>query len=198
MDLVAIIIAIVSVVLALGSLLVSYFTYRRDTPKLAVRFNYSIGIDQPASLGVDVTNVGQRMTTLIEVGFRVEFDYRINISRNIDDIPYAEGIAVTKNLVLSNRPTPIGAGEMKQFKLSLDRWPDITIHPDFPLRAYAVGSHGKTCWGHSRPFLREMINAKWQLPADTPHELTIPFPKNLAPMPIYPKWKFWKPEYLRN
>lgn len=198
MELAALVISLISALLALGSLLVSYMSYKRDTPLLAIRHHYTLGLNEPATLGLDVTNVGKRTTTLEEVGFRVEFNYELDVHKSGVDGPFLEHVNAQKNIVLSNGLTPLAPGEMKKFVIVLNAWPDKMVHADFPLRGYAVGSHGKTCWGHSRPFLREMLNHKWQPPKGTPEQLLAPYNEKIKPMPVYPAWKFWKPKHLRK
>lgn len=196
MDVAALIVAIAGVLLALGSLWVSYITYRRDTPILAIRHNLSFS--KPGVLGLDVTNVGKRLTTLTEVGYRVEVDLEVDVQKDGPDGPYIERMHAVKNIILSNQLIPLAPGEMKHFGLVLTEWPGDMVHADYPLRGYAVGSHGKTCWGYSRPFLREMLNSKWQPPKDAPKHLLLPYKGELKSMPVYASWKLWKPKYLRK
>ena len=197
MELAAIIIASISAVFSLGSLGVSFLTFRRDRPHLKVSLHYSASLYEPAVMGVDVTNVGKRPTTIVEAGFKADADLKITIPKNKAAGNKSSEVPVRKNIYLSREPVLLNPGEIKKFRLILDKWPDIMIHADFPLRAYAVSSHGTTCWGASRPILRQLIKLKWTPPKNTPPELIKLLPEELKPLPIYPKWKFWKPKSLR-
>jgi hypothetical protein len=71
---------------------------------------------------------------------------------------------------------------------------------DFPLRAYAVDSRGRTSWGPAKAFLREIVNSGGPLPQGTKPEYLEPPPdmRPLLPDPVAKRWELWKPKNHRK
>jgi hypothetical protein len=188
----SIIISIFSAVLALCSFFVAFMTYKRDRAKLKVEPGYSLSLYEPAEIHIKVTNLGHRPTTLTGGGFRVERAMTMN-SISKPDTPPAQ---VEHNINLIKQLTPIGSGEVKEFHLVLNQWPDLLTHAESPLRAFVVGSDGRKVWGQSEPLLKYMLIQGWK-PRHTTPGLLDPLEETLKSIPVHARWMIWKPKHLR-
>jgi hypothetical protein len=195
---VAIILSIISLIVSGVSAYISVANYRRNNPKLAIRSDFSFSLHEPPTLTLHVTNVGHQPTTLIEAGFRVEHKYKFEIIGQKDKHGKPVSSDGRKQIKLMDKVELLSPGDMKTYTRVLGTWPDPMIHADFPLRAYAISSHGNTCWGYAIPILRRMVTGMGMKPRNIPSEALKPLGEEPEALPIYPMWKLWKPLYLRT
>ena len=190
MDIAAVIIASISALFSLGSLAVSYWTARRDRAKLLVRPMYSVGLHEPPVLGLDVTNVGYRPTTLVEAGYEATFKDAMTILKKKDSERDPKLITFSTHIILGKGLMPLKPGEMKEFRLVLNQWPNRMIPADAPLRPYVKDSTGKITRMAPQPFLRHIVKTNNGAPAGTPPELLEH--RTIEAARIHPRWMFWK------
>lgn len=176
----------------LGALLdLLRFTF--DRPRLRVNFHTSRSVDEPAEIGIDVTNRGRRPTTILKAAYRPDTEA---------EIVHPDSGAVVGSgpidLTLSHEPTVIAAhGGVHQFRTSLSRWPG-PFHADEPLRAYVIDSYkNRPTWGPAPPIFRMLLVNGWRPSGASPESLE-PAPGPIRPKPVEPRWKVWKPKDFRK
>jgi hypothetical protein len=185
--------AIIGAVTGVVGMLLDAARYVFDRPRLVVGFHVSRSIPEPALIGIDVTNRGRRPTTILKAALRADADAEIRD-------PDSGALAGTGpiELTLSQEPKVVAAhGGVLQFRSSLTKWPG-PFFADEPFRAYVIDSYkNRPTWGSAAPILRMLLNSGWKPTGASPESLEAAS-HPIRPKPVEPRWKLWKPKYLRK
>jgi hypothetical protein len=185
--------AIVGAVTGVTATVLDLLRYAFDRPRLVVGIHTSRSLEAPALIGINVTNRGRRPTTILKAAFRSHSEAEI---RDPDTgVLIASG---TVDITLSEEPTVVAAHNgVHHFRTSLSEWPG-PFYADEPLRAYVIDSYkNQPTWGPAQPILRMLMNTGWRPRGASPESLA-PAPGPVRPRAVEPRWKVWKPKFLRK
>jgi hypothetical protein len=189
------VLAIIGAVTGTASAVAQVFSTVRDRPRLLLRSGHTDAIDEKPTIWLEVTNAGQRATTVREVGFFAK-ETTAELSR--------EGQVYGRSKALINFPFGhslfLESGQSKRMELRPDtlNW---NLHADFPLRAYAVDIRGRRVWGEAVPLLRMLVGDDPRVLDVAPDELKWAFEPSKEPQlpaQVEPRWKLWKRKELRR
>jgi hypothetical protein len=90
-------------------------------------------------------------------------------------------------------------GNVARFGFELRQWPRM-FPADTPMRPYVIDTHNRRTWGPAAPILRMLLNSGVPPPPGTdPRYLEPPADyEPIAPDPVEPMWKLWKPKWQRR
>lgn len=168
----------------------------RDRPRLRLDFGLTSHMSGRRTIFIDVTNVGQRPTTVREVGFFAHPKH-IEIVHAGETEPWATG---TVDTTFHDGPVFLEAGQSRRFEI-VPNIDTFGIHVDFPMRLYAVDIHGRRIWGAAAPIMRMLFGDDPPLrPEDPPdfRALFEPPRPDLRPAKVESRWKIWKRRELRD
>ena len=180
-----------------GSLGLAVAAWRewRDRPSLVVTATATVDEDGDGWLSVRVANTGRRPTTVMAAGYQVA----VELSFEVVDRPEVEIASPQPRLPLDDgEPRVVPPGEVTQYEEPLDRWPAFVPHADLPLRAYAVDVMGHVSWAGALPMLRLLLESGWEPPGAVPDAILARLETHIPALPVEPRWKLWKPVYLRK
>jgi hypothetical protein len=167
----------------------------RDRPRIKLNFYIKTAVGQRPEATLEVTNAGQRATTVREAGFYAKETEFITYRGSE---PHLSGKgAITFGIA---RSIFLEAGESKQFFATPDTI-DMGLHADLPLRLYAIDIHGRRIWGKAAPITRMLLGEDPPLRDDDPPGVKMllgPSEKPLFPAQVEPRWKVWKRRELRR
>jgi hypothetical protein len=170
----------------------------RDRTRLKLYGHTKTSVHGPPAVFLGVSNVGNRPTTVREIGFYAQkVEFKVYEDEHSTEHKYAgEGeLSCTVAAAIF-----LEAGEMKEFDatrqvLSIGTWADK------PLRAYAKDIHGRRIWGGASRVVRQLFGPDPPLdrmPPEVQKMFGTPPEDHYLPSQVEPRWKLWKRRELRE